>query len=391
MVRQRRQRDKEKEKSEAQTAQAYLENVPGTPFYHTPTTPADPRDCSRYPDSPWCGGFPFTNRFIGLSVSQVQDDCNLGVQFDGDFGFIKAAPFQIVYRNPQCQFKIQPPAKLPINNNATRQITPPCDWRFFIDYFPYQKYFEDGIKYGNFPPVGYYFREIFLTLTNLKQESGIIPLKSYAGQGYGMIPPLISGNFNYSWKGEINFNATHKANTAGILGLDFRKGLWNRSGGEYGDIENPRSEWTIEKTGKINFWVRILSNFSAQIFYQFGDEIVNGSWLDSQNFEAVGIPLNLVARGSRSTLLESEISQIRRDKNQILIEAASVQEWLGEVPSLYEPREVSIKGEFQNAFGTFYDLGELINIRHDSKNRKQMALCLPVAPPPPVPNQTPHD
>ncbi|MCC5620708.1 hypothetical protein [Nostoc sp. CHAB 5715] len=75
----------------------------GGDFYATPDTPADPTDCDRYPDSPWCGGNPIDlENPVSLNIDIVQDDCNFGVQLSGTFAFIKLPPFQIVYRNPDC-------------------------------------------------------------------------------------------------------------------------------------------------------------------------------------------------------------------------------------------------------------------------------------------------
>jgi hypothetical protein len=74
-----------------------------SPFYATPDTPADPQDCNRYPDSPWCGGNPLTGNFApSIEVTLVRDECNLGIQLNGSFAFIKVPPVQIVYRNPEC-------------------------------------------------------------------------------------------------------------------------------------------------------------------------------------------------------------------------------------------------------------------------------------------------
>ncbi|PHJ54509.1 hypothetical protein VF06_37470 [Nostoc linckia z4] len=78
-------------------------------FYTTPFTPADPTDCDRYPDSPWCGENPIDlTSPVGIELSIVLDGCNFGVQFSGTLGFIKVPPFQIVYRNPDCK-PLEPP------------------------------------------------------------------------------------------------------------------------------------------------------------------------------------------------------------------------------------------------------------------------------------------
>jgi hypothetical protein len=48
-------------------------------------------------------------RFILPKIDLIQDDCNLGIQLDGSFGWAKIRPFQIVYRNPECILPESPP------------------------------------------------------------------------------------------------------------------------------------------------------------------------------------------------------------------------------------------------------------------------------------------
>lgn len=82
------------------------------PFYHTPNKPVDPRDCDRYSNSPWCGGNGFTLTPVGIEYKVVLDNCNIGIQATGVFGFTYLPDFQIVYRStaPECQ---PPPPKPP--------------------------------------------------------------------------------------------------------------------------------------------------------------------------------------------------------------------------------------------------------------------------------------
>lgn len=94
---------------EPEIPQESLVNVGGD-FFATPDTPADPMDCDRYPDSPWCGGNPIDlENPVSLNIDIVQDECNFGIQFSGTLGFIKLPPFQVVYRNPDCQPPPLPP------------------------------------------------------------------------------------------------------------------------------------------------------------------------------------------------------------------------------------------------------------------------------------------
>ncbi|BBD64478.1 hypothetical protein NIES4072_18600 [Nostoc commune NIES-4072] len=97
---------------EPEEPQESLVSIGGN-FFATPDTPADPMDCDRYPDSPWCGGNPIDlENPVSLDIDIVQDECNFGVQFSGTLGFIKLPPLQVVYRNPNCI----PPPPLPLGD-----------------------------------------------------------------------------------------------------------------------------------------------------------------------------------------------------------------------------------------------------------------------------------
>lgn len=96
-------------------AQQGLMPIGNSPFYMTPSSPASPTDCNRYPDSPFCGGNPLSNKIIDLSVDLIVDNCNIGMQINPTLGFIKLPPTQIVYRSPGCRQ----------NNNTRKERTAP--------------------------------------------------------------------------------------------------------------------------------------------------------------------------------------------------------------------------------------------------------------------------
>lgn len=80
-----------------------LEPIPGfDDWYMTPDDPVDPRDCNRYPNSPWCGGTGFSPTPIDIGFDWVADDCNFGVQVCPTLAFVSLPCFQLVYRNPAC-------------------------------------------------------------------------------------------------------------------------------------------------------------------------------------------------------------------------------------------------------------------------------------------------
>ncbi|MBD2303771.1 hypothetical protein [Nostoc sp. FACHB-190] len=99
-----------------------LEPVGGG-FYATPDQPVSPFDCSRWPDSPYCGGNPFTRDFVDFGLSKIQDECNIGVQFAPSLGFIKLPIYQFVYRFPgDC--RLPPPPRKPERNEVVPTIPP---------------------------------------------------------------------------------------------------------------------------------------------------------------------------------------------------------------------------------------------------------------------------
>ena len=80
-----------------------LTPVGDTGLYSNVGQPADPTDCGRYPDSPFCSMTPFSTDFIKLSPNITIDECNLGIRLDGSLGFIKMPPVSIVYRKSTCR------------------------------------------------------------------------------------------------------------------------------------------------------------------------------------------------------------------------------------------------------------------------------------------------
>ncbi len=96
----------------------------GGNFFATPNTPADPRDCDRYPNSPYCNGGFLDRTPLGIFPRIIADRCNLGVEIQGTLGFIRLPPLQIVHRNPSsaCQLPPPPPPEFPpiTNNDCAR-------------------------------------------------------------------------------------------------------------------------------------------------------------------------------------------------------------------------------------------------------------------------------
>lgn len=86
-----------------------------TGLYGSSLEPVSPFDCARYPDSPYCGGFPIAFEPFQFSPEIIKDDCNIGIRINQTVGFIKFPPLALVYRYPECR-KL-PPKPLPASDN----------------------------------------------------------------------------------------------------------------------------------------------------------------------------------------------------------------------------------------------------------------------------------
>ncbi|MEP0799076.1 hypothetical protein [Funiculus sociatus] len=92
-----------------------LTPIANTGLYRTPDEPADPRDCNRYPDSPFCGGIPLDLEPIALSPAIVINKCGqvVGVQLNPVLAFVKLPPVQLVRVDPSCDEDTSPPPPPP--------------------------------------------------------------------------------------------------------------------------------------------------------------------------------------------------------------------------------------------------------------------------------------
>lgn len=112
-------------------------------LYATPDEPADPADCDRYPSSIYCGENPFSLEPVSLEPSIILDECNIGIQLDGTFGFIKVPPIAIVYRREQCRHRKprNPNERPPIEIDPNKPI------RYNIDtYYIFGCRIADGVN-----------------------------------------------------------------------------------------------------------------------------------------------------------------------------------------------------------------------------------------------------
>lgn len=100
---------------------AGLVPIGDTGLYTTPDTPADPWDCDRYPDSPYCGGNPLDNKPIGIEIETTVNVEPCGVtrtiSATGTLGFIKLPPVTVAYIPENCREEYE--------NQGNQKIPPP--------------------------------------------------------------------------------------------------------------------------------------------------------------------------------------------------------------------------------------------------------------------------
>lgn len=85
--------------------QPWLEPIGNTGFYQSPVEPVDPRDCDRWPDSPYCDGSGLnTDDFIDLTPEIHYNECEICVTLSPTLAHISLPPYTICYRRnlPEC-------------------------------------------------------------------------------------------------------------------------------------------------------------------------------------------------------------------------------------------------------------------------------------------------
>jgi len=227
-----------------------------SPFYTTPDTPADPMDCNRYPDSPWCGENPVDLRPVGLDVAIVLDPCNFGVQFSGTLGFIKLPPFQIVYRSsdPSCQInsslpisRLKPPAGEIIPNPPAQ-----CDFGVWINVLGAERYREET-RWSNEGSLIYNY-ERFLDITKITYPyGGSRQLNSWPGEGQRFINLIIDANHTVNEQSNSKYMKTFQTNE--YVSLEDMAQTWQSWGGFIeGDLYEDDTAWTLQGTSKLRFY-----------------------------------------------------------------------------------------------------------------------------------------
>lgn len=65
--------------------------------------PVSPFDCENYPDSPFCGGQPFTRTPAGIDLEFSANKCGISVTGTPILGFTKLPPISVAWLAPECR------------------------------------------------------------------------------------------------------------------------------------------------------------------------------------------------------------------------------------------------------------------------------------------------
>ncbi|AFZ22369.1 hypothetical protein [Allocoleopsis franciscana] len=127
--------------------------------------PVSPFDCDQYPDSPYCGGNPWTKTPVGLEPEWGMDECGVWVELNPVLGFTKLPPVSIGWRRPgECREEEKPPEPEPEPEDESRPVSPlkfpdtidPNLDVFIVLVRAYKYYFlytqGDPDNYGRIPP-----------------------------------------------------------------------------------------------------------------------------------------------------------------------------------------------------------------------------------------------
>lgn len=87
--------------------------------------PVSPFDCEKYPDSPYCGGNPWTRTPVGLEPEWGFDECGAWVEITPVMGFTKLPPVSVGWRRPgECREEETPPPPTPPPDDESLPVSP---------------------------------------------------------------------------------------------------------------------------------------------------------------------------------------------------------------------------------------------------------------------------
>lgn len=87
--------------------------------------PVSPFNCEEYPDSPYCGGNPWSKVPVGLKPEWGLNECGVWVELNPILGFTKLPPVSVGWRRPgKCREEPKPPQPAPPPEDESRAVSP---------------------------------------------------------------------------------------------------------------------------------------------------------------------------------------------------------------------------------------------------------------------------
>lgn len=344
----------------AEPPQPGLEPIMGD-IYGSP--PADPRDCARWPDSPWCGGNPLSRQPIAYNFSFVRDECNIGVQLDATFGFIKMPSVQVVYRNPACKIELPPPLP-PSENEETEPYIPPVD----ANLWAVIEKVEDGTqgrRYNSFnKPQGWFQRrrELIIKSFTINQDF------TSSFEIEVIITSVFNGiHFVYNGYNEDNLGETVSYDLYNERTLTRERETINLEILETGD--SPEDYKTVYQDTRI-----------LQVWSQGGLDVLD-------NYSTI------ITRGGTREELKSFLQNVWWAKNTFDLTRGDIRFGSGnpddfplEIPG-FEPGEINIESSGSDIYGYYYfGTGKNLDVNYFKREIIVVPLDVPnIVPPPPIP------
>lgn len=239
-------------------------------IYVTPNTPADPRDCDRYPSSPYCGGNPFNNKLIDIKPSFTAqiDACGISVSatLNPTLGFIKLPPVSAAYIDPNCRAEYErkkrhePPPAPPGERDdytPTPQYSPygfsPND---IVSVVTIDQYFEENQDY--FPESGW-------CVTRNTLGGSINSIDDPSQKQVPFYNPVISGNNLSNAKLSVDFLDYG----SGYANENWVRRYWRQDGNFSASDSTPRSVWIEKDRPTVRDIFRYPDRYNYQLQYHY--------------------------------------------------------------------------------------------------------------------------
>ncbi|MBE9208833.1 hypothetical protein IQ244_20260 [Nostoc sp. LEGE 06077] len=335
----------------------------GGGFYSTGGGAASPFDCGRWPDSPFCGGNPFTREPIGFDFSRVQDECSVGIQINPTFGFVKLPITQFVYRYPgECRMPTPKPKPNPEIENYDDQQD--LEAGLYVTIKSLQYSYNDG-KGGVFIlPIGLASETYSVGISQIQ-----FPIQSNI---------LLDNNVNANACVTFEFQYDFRMNIAYAIeywSIPIIETHVNSLGGKLPtDYTDNTDEFSATASG------------SFKVYYAVGFSLYPHIEIESSGYyfaEMASTYIRQYARiintsetlvlDSRRTTLKPEFTFFSYDSSTFPID----------IPSDFEGRTISIDGTAEDFSGTaYYGAGYSIEIDEYQTSAQKLEDYNPPPPPP---------